>query len=136
MRKTIWVMGTKRQDMITAQRQINALGSMRAVCLLSFAALERAVESLPDKPPSLLILDYEMSKEEDFRSLDYWNQQPVLAGVPIFFMADKRNEELDEECYLKGATVVVHKPFTRSNILRIERSAWQYEVTRDYEKTL
>lgn len=136
MEKTIWVMGKKRQEMIEAQRRVNGAGSMRAVCILSFAALKKLVEGLPKNAPSLFILDYDMSLEEEFESLTYWKQQQELAGVPLFFMAVERNRMLDEECYSKGATVVLHKPFSRSGILRIERTAWQYEVTKKYEKML
>ena len=59
-----------------------------------------------------------------------------MAGVPLFIMIDKRTKEIDEECYSMGAMVVLSKPFSKSGILRIERIAWQYEVTKNYEKTL
>ena len=71
MEKTIWVMGKKRQEMIEAQRRVNGAGSMRAVCILSFAALKKLVEGLPKNAPSLFILDYDMSLEEEFESLKY-----------------------------------------------------------------
>ena len=142
MEKVIWVIGNERKEMIDAQRRINSTGSMRAFCVLSFAALERAVGSLANKDsarvssPSLFVIDYEMSKEEEFKSYSYLKQQLAFAGVPAFFMAGIRNEVVDEECYEKGATVVLHKPFSNSGILRMERTAWQYEVSKNYEQLL
>lgn len=42
MEKIIWVIGDDRLEMIEAQRRINAAGSMRALCLLSFEAVQKA----------------------------------------------------------------------------------------------
>lgn len=142
MEKIIWVIGSNRKDMIETQRQINAIGSMRAFCMLSFEAVQKAgtAQSIGQhsriSTPSLIILDYEMSKEEDFQSLSYLKKQQALAGVPLFFMVENRTQEIDDECYIKGAVVVLQKPFSQSGILRIERTAWQHEVTRNYEKML
>ena len=41
MEKIIWVIGDDRLEMIEAQRRINAAGSMRALCLLSFEAVQK-----------------------------------------------------------------------------------------------
>lgn len=142
MEKVIWVISNERKEMIDAQRRINSTGSMRAFCVLSFAALERAVSLLADEDsarvssPSLFVIDYDMSVKENFKSFSYLKQQPAFAGVPTFFMAAVRNEAIDEECYVKGATVVLHKPFSNSGILRMERTAWQYEVTKNYEQLI
>lgn len=141
MEKVIWVIGNNREEMIFAQRAINAEGSMRAVCLLSFPAVCKAVENVQNVQsriitPSLIVLDYEMSKQEENKTLIYIKQQQALAGVPLFFMAEARTREIDEECYSLGATVVVHKPFSSSGILRMERMAWQHEVTKNYEKMI
>lgn len=140
MEKTIWVIGNNRSEMIEAQRRINASGSMRTFCILSKEALERAVSVLADKEsghestPSLVILDYGMDQE--YSLLSMLKNQQSLAGVPMFFMVEQRTDELDEECYAKGATVVLRKPFSNAEILRIERTAWQHEVTKNYEKML
>ena len=142
MERVIWVIGNDRKDMIVAQREINSTGSMRAFCMLSSAAVHKAIEvqnsGVRDLGsfPSLIIMDYQMAAEEEFVTLSYIKQQEALAGVPLFFMTEERNQELDEVCFAKGAMVVLHKPFSKSGILRIERVAWQHEVTRNYEKML
>ena len=51
-------------------------------------------------------------------------------------MTETRTKELDRECYSWGATVVLHKPFSKEGILRIEQTAWQHDVTKNYEKLL
>lgn len=140
MEKIIWIIGNNRKEMIEAQRAINSTGSMRAVCILSLAALEKNVAEQAKQArinaPSLIIVDYEMSKQEDYRSLSFVKAQEPLAGIPVFFMTNYRDAQVDEECYRKGAMVVLHKPFSRMGILRIERMAWQYEVSKNYEKML
>ncbi len=142
MEKVIWTIGDKRNEMIEAQRRINSIGSMRAFCMLSTEALEKTLLTLQENrssrisSPSLIIIDYDMAAKEEFRVLSILKNQRYLAGVPVFFMTDKRTRELDEECYALGAMVVLHKPFSKSGILRIERIAWQYEVTKNYEKML
>ena len=45
MEKLIWVVGSDRKEMIDTQRQINSTGSMRAFCMLSVEAVEKAVEA-------------------------------------------------------------------------------------------
>ncbi len=146
MEKIIWVIGSNRKEMIEAQRQINSTGSMRAFCMLSFEAVEKAVEKAiashstqvrsQISTPSLVVLDYEMGSKEDYKLLLFLKNQQVLAGVPLFFAVENRSSELDEECYTRGATVVLSKPFSEVGILRMERIAWQHEVTKNYEKML
>lgn len=142
MEKIIWTIGNKRDEMIEAQRRINSIGSMRAFCMLSIEAVEKAIFTIREHDssritsPSLIIVDYEMAAKDDFAVLSMLKNQRHIAGVPIFFMMEKRTRELDEECYALGAMVVLNKPFSKSGILRIERIAWQYEVTKNYEKTL
>lgn len=140
MEKIIWVVGNKKEDMISAQRAINAAGSMRAICMLSLSAVQKMVVEHTTASrfatPSLIILDYEMLLLEDFAILSFLNSQESLASVPLFFMSRERSKEVDEECYEKGAMVVLSKPFSRSGILRIERTAWQHEITKNYEKLL
>lgn len=142
MEKVIWIIGYDRKEMLEAQRRINSSGSMRAFCMLSASAVEKAVQSQKTdassriSSPSLIIMDYQTAREEDFQSLSLIKKQQALAGVPLFFMTEERSRELDEECFERGAMVVLHKPFSKSGILRIERMAWQHEVTKNYEKVL
>lgn len=142
MEKVIWVIGHDRKEMLEAQRRINSTGSMRAFCMLSVSAVEKAVQSQgagsPSRisSPSLIIMDYQTALEEDFYSLSLIKNHQALAGVPLFFMTEERSRELDEACFARGAMVVLHKPFSKSGILRIERMAWQHEVTKNYEKML
>lgn len=142
MEKIIWVISNNKTEIIEAQRRINDKGSMRTLCMLSFEAVCKAVASRyhqePSRisTPSLLILDYDSEKQHDFETLYYLKEQPLLAGVPIAFMVSDRSEELAEYCYSMGAILVLSKPFSQSDILRIERTAWQYDVTKNYEKKL
>ena len=142
MEKLIWVIGNDRKEMLEAQRRINSTGSMRTLCLLSFPAVERAAQTknetglLGENAPSLIIMDYQTAVEEDFKSISFLKKQQALAGVPLFFMIDERSQESDEECFVRGGTVILIKPFSKAAILRIEQMAWQYEVTKNYEKVL
>ena len=124
MEHVIWVIGNDRRDMILAQRKINSTGSMRAFCMLSEAAVHKAVNVQNSSFPSLIIMDYQMAHEEDFATLSFIKRQEALAGVPFFIMTEERNQEIDEICFAKGAMVVLHKPFSASGILRIEQVAW------------
>ena len=132
MGRNIWVIGNDRQEMIEAQRRINSTGGMRAVCKLSLEAVQRSIEErrLVEKAsqewreaPSLIVVDYGMSQKEDFAAVSYIKKQKDLAGVPLFFMTEARTKQLDRECYSWGATVVLHKPFSREGIMRIEQTA-------------
>lgn len=141
MEKNIWVLDNQKEELIEAQRLINEGGGMRAFCMRSFESVKKAYERHLANPqatnmPSLIILDYDSQVEEEFQALNMIKQQPEYAGVPLFFMVSVKSKDLDEECYEKGATVVLPKPFSRASILRIERTAWQYEMTRNYEKVL
>lgn len=139
--KTIWVIGRDKKEMIEAQRAINSDGSMRAVCILSNEVLHKAMSHTDEMgvlkdTPSLIILDYDREKDMSEEVLLQIKQHQALAGIPLFFMMENRTEEMDELCYSKGATVVLHKPFSKAEILRIERTAWQHDVTKSYEKML
>ncbi len=142
MERVIWVIGNDRKEMLEVQRRINSTGSMRALCLLSTAMLERAIDSGTNakgsriSSPSLIVVDYDTVEQEDFLSLSMLKNHQFLAGVPLFFMVKEKTKELDEKCFSFGGTVVLRKPFSKSAILRIERMAWQQEVTKNYEKTL
>ncbi len=140
MEKIIWVVDFDRQAMIYTQRQINSQGSMRAIALLSRQAVAHAIAENQDPGseslPALILFDYDTCVQDGFEVLKMMREQMILAGVPIFFMMEERNAERDEVCFERGAIVVVSKPFTATGLLRIERIAWQHEVTRNYEKML
>ncbi|MGN0437038.1 MAG: adenylate/guanylate cyclase domain-containing protein [Lachnospiraceae bacterium] len=140
MEKIVWVISNNKEEMISTQRLINSTGSMRAVCLLSFSAVQKvALENVSTSrfaTPSLILLDYEMSLLEDFTILYFLKKQQSVASVPLFFMASDRDKEIDRDCYEKGAMVILTKPLSQTEILRIERTAWQHEVTKNYEKML
>ena len=44
MKKIIWVMEKKRENMIDIQRKINAYGSMSALCMFSIDALKKNMD--------------------------------------------------------------------------------------------
>lgn len=142
MEKKIWIILNDKKELIQTQRMINRDGSMRSVCLISKEAVVRAAKELEEDStmeinrPSLILLDYEMSAAEDFATWNYIKDKQHLASIPLFFMTGDRTREKDEDCYEKGAIVVLQKPFGHNDILRIERMAWQHEVTRNLEKKL
>ena len=140
MKITVWVIGNSKQDMVMAQQHINREGSMRAVCLLSRDALLAQIALLQEeeegsqKHPSLLLLDFAMyEKEKECLSI---LQCQTLAGVPLFFVTDCKTRQQDELCYDLGATVVLQKPFSKADLVRMEKAACQYDRTRMYERTL
>jgi adenylate cyclase len=141
MEKIIWVIGNNREDMIDIQRRINLEGSMKAFCMLSFDALlktinERLLQNADaEVMPSLIIVDYAM-EASDARLLKTIKDVKQLAGVPLFFLCDNKNDKTEEECYQKGAMVVIAKPVSKRALVRIERAAWQYENTKQYERFL
>lgn len=146
MKKNIWLLNNDKRELIEAQRRVNAKGGLRAFCMLSYEAVEAAIcrqqeyvnmeQSEYENMPSLVILDYKSEVLEQFRTLKLLQNKVEYAGVPVFFMVDEKSDSLDEECYQRGATVVLRKPFSDASILRIERTAWQHENTKNYEKLL
>ncbi len=135
MKKSIWVIADNRTDMLEAQRRINSTGSMRVICMLSYEALEKALQSGRNMP-SLIILDYEMSQKEEFKSLSLLKKQQSLVGIPLFFMTIDTEESVLDECYMQGALAVLKKPLNQTSVGRIERTAWQFDVARNAEKKL
>lgn len=139
MEKIIWIMEKERLNMLDIQRKINSFGGMRATCMLSVEALKKAIDELVDKEdsvlgsPSLILIDYSMISEDDI-ALKMLKSRPNLAGVPLFFMVEKDDDETKEECYKKGAMLVLKKPLSKAETVRIERMAWQHEVSRNYER--
>lgn len=136
MRKDVWVLCNSREDMIEAQRRIQAGGGLRAFCLFRMDAVQNAMDrALEEKQlPSLLLVDYESGCREEFASLHLLLSQPAFVGIPLFFMASVKDKETDEKCYGMGATVVLHKPFSDTSMARIERAALQHQMTKNYEK--
>lgn len=135
MEKIIWVIADNRTDMLEAQRSINSRGSMRAICILSFEALQRMLTSATNMP-SLIMIDYDMSVKEEFKSLSLVKEQQRLVGIPLFFMAGNSDDEVQNDCYMRGALVVVSKPLNAVAVERMERMAWQFDVARNAEKKL
>ncbi len=142
MRRAVWVVGRDRKQMLELQRQVNSTGSMKALCMLSMEAVERAlclVKEQPENPmydPSLILLDYDVEKGEGFRTTALLADSERIAGVPVFYSVGRGQEQAETECYERGAAMVVCKPFSALEISRIEHIAWQYEKSRNYEKLL
>lgn len=136
MKKDVWVLCNSREDMIEAQRRINEGGGLRAFCFFRTDALENAMQRALEQMqlPSLLLVDYESGCREEFASLHLLLSQPAFVGIPLFFMASVKEKEVDEKCYEMGATVVLHKPFSDTSMVRIERAALQHQMTKNYEK--
>ena len=72
MEKIIWVIGDDRLEMIEAQRRINAAGSMRALCLLSFEAHWHRRRGSGRESARLLLLSLTIK----------WQRKRIL---PVFF---------------------------------------------------
>lgn len=138
MEKIIWIMEKERANMLDIQRKINAFGGMRAMCILSAQALQKTIEERLNQGsslsnPSLILIDHTMTRE-DSDILKLLKTSPKLAGVPLFFIVEDEEDILKEDYYLQGAMVVLKRPISPNGILRIERAAWQYETTRNYER--
>lgn len=137
MKKNIWVIGNKKQDMVMVQQCVNKNGSMRATCILAMDALTKNVEKVVSDDglaPSLILLDYEMIDPDEtcIKKLHV----PSLLSVPLFIMTDERSRETDEKCYELGATVVLRKPLSDTSLMRIEKAAVQHDMTKAYEATV
>lgn len=134
-------MGYNRADVLDIQRKINSTGSMRTLCILSVDALKKTINERLDEDnsvlsiPSVILVDYEMAAEEK-ELLKLLKNHSKLAGVPLFFVVEAGNEGAEEKCYIQGAMVVLQKPITQSGVIRVERAARQYEVTKKYERIL
>lgn len=141
MEKVIWIIENNRNEMIEIQRKINAEGSMRAVCMLSYEALNfTVVNRLSDQGqgevlPSLIVANYEMCLEEE-RILLCIHHEQKLAGVPLLFICQEKSPDVEDWCYQNGALIVLDKPLSKQEVTRIERAAWQYENTKQYERFL
>lgn len=141
MNKNIWIICNRRMVLFEAQQQINSNGGLKAYCFFSLEALERGAARFEQSggiqdSPSLIIIDYETEEAHDWTIHSFIQNNPALAGVPLFFMADKKYQEQDAKCYTMGATVVLERPFSEDALLRIEKAASQHEMTRSYEQIL
>ena len=137
----IWMIGNDRQTIIEDQRKINESGSMRAVCLLSEAVLEKNIANVLDPSsgmvfPSLIVLDYDIAKNDDFKIVNNIKKYDAFAGVPLIIAVEEKSNKVLEECYENGAILVVHKIFSKAELCQIENMAWQHENTRLFERNL
>jgi class 3 adenylate cyclase/CheY-like chemotaxis protein len=122
------------------QHKINEKGAMRAFCILSGTALKGIIERNTKEDtysrPSLIIADYDTELQEQFASVNCLQNVEKYGGVPLVFAISERTEKTDEKCYDMGASFILTKPMSDKSVTRIERMAWQYEKTRNYEKLL
>lgn len=141
MDKIVWIVESRRDKILELQRKINAYGGMRAMCMLTTKAVENTIIERIDKGestrshPSLILMDYDFISADE-TVLKLVKSHPKLAGVPLFLMVDDDGRESNDVFYFKGAMVVLNKNLGESEIIRIERAAWQYEVTKSYEYVL
>ena len=84
MKKNIWVLSGNRTVLVQVQRQINRGGGMRAVCLFSDAAVEKAMAHLGGEDtvemPSLFLVDYEDGRKNGFMTFSRIKNNPAFAG--------------------------------------------------------
>ncbi len=139
--RIIWIIEEDRNDILDAQRKINAYGGMKAMCILSVEFMNRIIEERIDKDeksvsnPSLILVDHRIiSKNEEV--LGILKMHPKLASVPMFFLVDSFDAQKEEEYYLKGAMVVVEKPLNKSALLKIDSASGQYDRSKSYERIL
>lgn len=140
MKRSVWLICNRRNVLVDVQRQINSNEGLKAYCFFSMEALsdgaQRIEEDVRYESPSLILVDYETDVETNFSCVHFLHKNKVLAGVPIFFMTKEKTEEKEDVCYELGATVVLPYPFSARSLLRIEKAAQQYEMTRSYEQLL
>lgn len=134
MEKNIWIINSNKKELVETQGIINSGGTFRTIAMLSYKAVENAVlRSDMSLRPSTIIFDYNTEKECEFKSLEIIQGQSAYAGVPVIFIVNERDTETDEECYKRGAVIVISKPLNNSSMMRIKRMASQYEKGRNYE---
>ena len=96
MKKNIWVLSGNRTVLVQVQRQINRGGGMRAVCLFSDAAVEKAMAHLGGEDtvemPSLFLVDYEDGRKNGFTTFSRIKNNPAFAGIPVFFLCESRTQ--------------------------------------------
>ena len=138
MEKIIWVIDDNKKDLIHMQREINTLGGIRAMSIVSRAALQKIIEERlvredSSSCPSLILISYPMLETEK-EILGLLKDQPKLAGIPLFFMVNQGEDTEQEAYYSKGAMIVLEKPVNANGMLRIRQAAEQYEITKSYER--
>ena len=134
MEKNIWIISSNKKELVETQGAINSGGTFRTIAMLSYQSVEKAIEREDmDIRPSVIILDYDTEKECGFKALEIIQGQSAYVGVPVIFIVGKRTEEIDEECYERGALIVLSKPLSKAALMRIKRMASQYEKGRNYE---
>ncbi|MBP3339166.1 MAG: adenylate/guanylate cyclase domain-containing protein [Lachnospiraceae bacterium] len=141
MDRIIWIIEDNRENLLDAQRKINSHDGMKAMCILSVPFLQKVIAERIDvdeksiSNPSLVLIDYDIA-EKNTEYLSILKTHPKLAGVPVFIMAGFLDSERLEECYLKGAMLVVEKPLNKRAILRMDNASWQYELSKNYERVV
>lgn len=134
MEKNIWIISSNKKELVETQGAVNGGGTFRTIAMLSHQSVEKAIEREDiDIRPSVIILDYDTEKECGFKALEIIQGQSAYVGVPVIFIIGKRTKEIDEECYERGALIVLSKPLSNVALMRIKRIASQYEKGRDYE---
>lgn len=136
MEKNIWIISKDKIELMKIQSMINSIGSLRAFCVLGYSGLINIFDRLEEVRPSMIIVDYDYEKINDFSSWKALSLKDSLAGVPVGAIASNRTDEIMDDCYDRGAVLVITKPLTDNFTKRIERMAWQYEKTRSYENIL
>ena len=134
MEKNIWIISSNKKELVETQGAVNGGGTFRTIAMLSHQSVEKAIEREDiDIRPSVIILDYDTEKVCGFKALEIIQGQSAYVGVPVIFIICKRTKEIDEECYERGALIVLSKPLSNVALMRIKRIASQYEKGRDYE---
>ena len=137
MEKNVWVLSKDKKELFHIQQLLNATGALRTYCIFSNAILEKTMNVGEDEArPSAIIFDYANLSEEGINSIGRLQNDWKYAGIPIVFLTNELSVEEEERCYDRGAMYVLKKPMNKLSASRIERIAWQYEKTRNYEYIL
>lgn len=146
MERNIWVINDNKSELVNIQHKINSSGGMRTICFNSCAAVKKAIDRnamnvqadgiMAVNRPSLIVMDYRTEQREQYESYKMIESDSAYAGIPMVFLVEERDDAIDEECYDKGATAILNKILKKTDIQRIQRMAWQYEKTANYEKIL
>lgn len=141
MKKNIWVISNNKNELYEAQHSIDASGGMKTVINPSLEVIKRNVARCETVAgysirPSLILADFDMGVDIIEECLNYIQSIPSFAGVPCLLMCNDKTDELEQKCFDLGAMVLLKKPLSDMDIVRVERASWQYEMTSNYEKIL
>ncbi len=136
MERNIWVINTNKLELLDIQNTLNKTGSLRTYCVTGVRTIDSFLKRFDEVRPSVILIDYDNQKSENFKTLNKIKSVEEMSGIPIGFVASRRTDDVLDECYDKGAIFVFNKPLWKNDVKRISRAAWQHENMKQYESLL